>query len=170
VYTKDGGQSWTIPSQLTGDPSQEDVFPTMSRDADNSLHLVWMRDEQPGIFLINNIEIVNNAIMYADINIQDIFEGKVGINAQTAPVFTIGNVYPNPATNMVNIPVSMKNSAGVTVKVVDVMGKTVTVENNTMLPAGQNLLSLSVNNLTKGIYFCQVTANGQTVNKKIVVQ
>jgi hypothetical protein len=170
VYSRDGGDNWSNIMQLTGGAASEDVFPNVARDMDNNLHLVWMRDEQPGIFLVNNLEIVNNAMMYTTIDTSDIYSGALGMKEMKKPVFQTGSVYPNPASGLVNIPVTLTSSAGVSVTVTDMVGKTLFIQNNTMLPSGPNVLSIGVENLNPGFYFCQISAGGQTVTKKIVVQ
>lgn len=178
VYTTDGGETWSDIQAITGIAQQEDVFPSVARDiVDGKLHLTWMRDDQPGIFLVNEVEIVQNYMMYAAIPVDDILDNKLGLarvgideKAKVNNVFSIGEVYPNPASSMVTVPVNMKSAAFVSVKVIDMLGKTVSHENTTMLGAGKANLTLNVANLKAGVYFCQVNAGGYSTTQKIVVK
>lgn len=177
VFSTDGGATWSDIQSITSAPREEDVFPSVARDAaDGKLHLMWMRDVDPGIFLVNEGNITQNDIMYAAIPTDDIIEGRLGqvnvsINNQTANnLFTIGNAYPNPATGTVTIPVNLKSSAKVSVKVTDMLGKTLSMQNESTLGAGSSNLTLDLSNLTPGVYFCQVNAGGYSQTQKIVVR
>ncbi len=178
VYSKDNGVTWSDIQSITGVANEEDAFPSLARDVrDGKLHLVWLQDNEPGIFLVNEVEVLENRIMYAAISTDDILDNKLGrarVGIEKSKivnnVFSIGTVYPNPATSMVTVPVNMKSAAQVTVKVIDMLGKTVSAENRTALGAGNANLTLDVSTLTQGIYFCQVTAGGFTQTQKIVVR
>ncbi|MGZ5243795.1 MAG: T9SS type A sorting domain-containing protein, partial [Bacteroidia bacterium] len=178
VYSTDNGASWSEIQSITGSAQEEDVFPSVARDVvDGKLHLLWMRDEVPGIFLINEVEVVQNYMMYAAIPVDDILDNKLGLarvgideKNKLNNVFSIGEVYPNPASSMVTVPVNMKTAAQVSLKVIDMLGKTVSVENNATLGAGNANLTLDVANLKAGIYFCQVNAGGFSQTQKIVIQ
>ncbi|MGZ5303637.1 MAG: hypothetical protein ACXWDO_05965, partial [Bacteroidia bacterium] len=130
VYSTDNGASWSEIQSITGSAQEEDVFPSVARDVvDGKLHLLWMRDEVPGIFLINEVEVVQNYMMYAAIPVDDILDNKLGLarvgideKNKLNNVFSIGEVYPNPASSMVTVPVNMKTAAQVSLKVIDMLG------------------------------------------------
>lgn len=78
------------------------------------------------------------------------------------------NLYPNPATSYVNVQVEASDAQEFSAKVVDMMGKTVYVdqfEHN----GGTSMYQIPVNNLAKGVYFLHLNnSNGNTVKKFIV--
>jgi hypothetical protein len=78
------------------------------------------------------------------------------------------NVYPNPATSFVNVQVSTEDAQQFSAKVVDMMGKTVYM-NQFNHNGGEEIYQIPVNNLSKGVYFLHLnSSNGSTVQKFIV--
>lgn len=80
--------------------------------------------------------------------------GKCGLNTL--------NLYPNPAINYVYITDNLIGKKTISVKMIDgrEVLNTVSTDNNTRIDTG---------NLTSGIYFVTVTANGKTEFKKLVI-
>ena len=78
------------------------------------------------------------------------------------------NIYPNPATNYINVEVATDDAQDFNASIVDMMGKTVYSEqfgHN----GGTEIYNIPVNNLAKGIYFLHLNnANGNHVQKFIV--
>ena len=90
-------------------------------------------------------------------------EGEaVGLNETINPVY---NIFPNPASEYVCISSSMDANATVTFS--NIAGQTVKVV-NTNLTTGDN--TILVNDLTSGVYFCTVNANGFSHTTKVVVK
>ena len=78
------------------------------------------------------------------------------------------SVYPNPATSFVNVEVSSEEAQQFNAKVVDMMGKTVYVDQFNHL-GGTGMYTIDVNNLAKGVYFLHLSNdNGQSVQKFVV--
>lgn len=78
------------------------------------------------------------------------------------------NIYPNPATNYINVEVAAEDAQEFNASVVDMMGKTVYTDqfgHN----GGTESYKIPVNNLAKGIYFLHLNnANGSHVQKFVV--
>ena len=87
---------------------------------------------------------------------------EMGVNESIDVVY---NIFPNPATDYINISSSMDANATVTFS--NIAGQTVKVV-NTNLTTGSN--TIAVNDLTSGVYFCTVTANGYSHTTKVVVK
>ena len=78
------------------------------------------------------------------------------------------NVYPNPATSFVNIEVTSDKAQQFNASVVDMMGKTVYVDQFNH-DGGTGIYKINVNNLAKGVYFLHLNSeNGQSVQKIVV--
>lgn len=78
------------------------------------------------------------------------------------------NIYPNPATSFVNVQVSSDDAQQFNAKVVNMMGKTVYVDQFNH-DGGTSVYQIPVNNLAKGIYVLHLNnGNGSTVQKFIV--
>ncbi|MGE0561752.1 MAG: PA domain-containing protein [Flavobacteriales bacterium] len=75
--------------------------------------------------------------------------------------------YPNPASNLLTVPVRKKVEGKVLVEVFDLTGKLVLTENNTI---GNEALKLNVASISNGAYLLKLTfANGTTDQFKISV-
>lgn len=102
--------------------------------------------------------------MYVDnINIQHVSAG-VNNNDLTNGV----SVYPNPSTGLLNVSMNFAKAQTVTIKVMNVVGETISskvVEN-----VSSNMATLDLSNEAKGMYFVQITSDsGEKVVKKINV-
>jgi len=82
----------------------------------------------------------------------------LGTNNNTNTVFS---VYPNPANDYVNI--SSKNSGEITVSIFNILGKQVI--NTTIISE-----RLNIANLTTGVYLMNISQNGISSTKKLVVR
>ncbi len=89
-------------------------------------------------------------------------EEEIGVNETKDVVY---NIFPNPATEYICISSSM--DANATVTFTNIAGQTVKVVNKS-LATGDN--TIVVSDLTSGVYFCTVTANGYSHTSKVVVK
>ena len=85
----------------------------------------------------------------------------VGIkNVEAVKTF---NVFPNPATDVLNVEISTNNFDLVSVELVDMIGKTIaTVETN-------NKAVFNTSKITKGVYLVKVVSNNATIATSTVV-
>ncbi len=103
-----------------------------------------------------------NVFKYSPVGaISDESEG-VGIN-ETEDV--VRNIFPNPASEYICI--SSEKEANATITFANIAGQTVKVVNKN-LTTGDN--TIVINDLTSGVYFCTVTANGYSKTSKVVVK
>jgi hypothetical protein len=71
----------------------------------------------------------------------------------------IGNVYPNPVNDVLNVSVSAAKPEIATFSILDVTGKLIQKETKS-IGKGSSTLQVSTQNLPQGIYFLQVVSNG----------
>lgn len=88
---------------------------------------------------------------------------SVGINELASNVSF--NVYPNPATTIINLDLSELNNATTAIKLYDVTGKTVKAITTT-----EKTLSIDRGDLRNGIYFVQIIVDDKVLTKKIVLE
>ncbi len=77
--------------------------------------------------------------------------------------------YPNPFNPTTLIRFTIKNSGKVTLKVFDVLGREVAELLNTYHEAGSYEIPFDGSNLPSGVYFYNLTANGKSLTKKMVL-
>jgi hypothetical protein len=91
----------------------------------------------------------------------------LGLNKQTG----LSNVYvaPNPAQNELNIYVNVAAKQNANLSLIDVTGKVV-LELTMNLNAGKNQNTLSLSNISNGVYTLKITGDQQLFTQKIIKQ
>lgn len=96
----------------------------------------------------------NNA-WFDDINIT---QNSVGIDQglDSKAAFTM---FPNPATNMTNIALNLKESANITIEIYNNNGQVVYSANAGKLTVGEHTIAVSTENLANGVYMMSIKAD-----------
>ncbi|MFN0217155.1 MAG: T9SS type A sorting domain-containing protein [Saprospiraceae bacterium] len=108
------------------------------------------------IFIPNNLNLPAEERMEAPI-----------VNMQSSFTFT---VWPNPASDYVNIAFQLDEPAMVSYAVHDQAGRMVSEMSEQELSPGDYSERVSVREVLNGVYFVRAAVNGEQVTKKIVVQ
>ena len=82
---------------------------------------------------------------------------------------TSTRVYPNPATDVLNIEVNASQASEMSISVYNIMGQNV-MNKSVNLTTGMNTPSISTSELNSGIYFVTVKANGFENTMKFIVK
>lgn len=116
--------------------------------------------------LINNAEVVSN-IFYQDTYDSTLFQ--VGVNEGENTIYS--SVYPNPASEVVNIDLSLIHSGKVSVEILDLDGKTVLKQDEGLHSAGEFRATVSARDLSAGTYFLRVySGDEQNVHKLVIIK
>jgi hypothetical protein len=159
----------------------EDVYASVATVADSKLHLVFMQDDVPGIYIPGSPSVSSNPVntdtmIYEEISTTDILSDKVGLinlgvnNAYVNNLFNVSSVYPNPAKDQLSIELNLRDNSPVAVKVYNMLGQEIVSRNYGMTPTGNNILQLDMNSVPPGMYLCNITAGAYTLTKNIVIQ
>lgn len=81
----------------------------------------------------------------------------------------VTNVYPTPASNTANIDINLSGNASVSVKVTDLVGRTMFVANKGNMKKGAHTLNINTESLPTGIYIYQVIMNDQVSSGKLII-
>ena len=92
-----------------------------------------------------------------------------GVNEEGNHAFNL-SCYPNPSTDDVTISFSLPDYAQVQIEAYDINGRLVYSSEKTDYSAGQNLVTISSNNWTKGMYFLNLKANETAQTIKFIKQ
>ncbi len=191
LRSSDNGVTWCGPINVVdpdNDPMYdytEGVFAAISRHIDDKVHLVYQKDSSPGHALGtsgtdpqsgNESEIVYVTLPITDFNAFPAntcdslfyFPLNVGIK-ESKENGSIVNLYPNPATNSVNLLFNLSNAEKVNVRIYNVVGQELS-NFEKELPAGNNSLNINLENYKQGIYFVKSTIQGKLVTKKLVIE
>ena len=89
-----------------------------------------------------------------------------------SPVFNeVGQPYPSPADDYINIPFQLAEPDDISVMVVDITGKVVYNRSATLFGTGSNEISLETSRLPVGTYICTlIPSDGRSVTRKFMVQ
>jgi hypothetical protein len=77
------------------------------------------------------------------------------------------SIFPNPANEAINIAISLTNSENTVINVLDISGKIVKTMNLGNVQGEKNL-TISLDNMTTGVYFVEMTNEAGTQVKKFV--
>ncbi|MDA3865319.1 MAG: T9SS type A sorting domain-containing protein, partial [Salinivirgaceae bacterium] len=79
-------------------------------------------------------------------------------------------MYPNPASNVLNIQITTTMADEATVNVIDMQGRVVSSTKHLQAMKGENLLSINTQSFEAGIYIVNVTTSEFKNSKMIVIK
>jgi len=140
-----------------------------SQGVDGSFWFAYMEDSTPGLFVDGDGAPSTPNSLYA-VQITPTDEPFWGVKEQEAvnPMTSV-RVYPNPATDVLNIEVNASQSSAMSINVYNIMGQKV-MEQNVNVNAGVNVPTINTADFTSGIYFVTVKANGFENTMKFIVK
>lgn len=164
-----------------------EVYPTTSapRGMNGSFWVMYSEDQNIGLYLDytapggsstpnnNNMGVLTENYIYA-VKITPSPEDpgmetwSVEENEAVNPMTTT-RVYPNPATDVLNIEVNASQASEMSINVYNIMGQNV-MSKNVNINTGMNTRSISTSELNSGIYFVTVKANGFENTMKFIVK
>jgi len=180
ITSTDNGQTWSsegvdkYPTDLTVseeagfDAFTEYAFPSAARVADDFIHLTYISDESPGIFMnvldINYHPINNNRVVYLRLTPQL----NVGVQEvlQSGPSLL---VYPNPAQDLVQVGLNLDKTENVQLSVSNMLGQVVLAPGAFTLPAGKGSIQVNTSSLPEGIYLVNVKAGQKSYSSKVII-
>jgi hypothetical protein len=89
--------------------------------------------------------------------------------APTPPSFAITKLYPNPASDVLNIALTLPQAGEVTVELYDLTGRVVTSKDIQVASAGELSEQLDVHQLTNGVYTLRATQGCFSASERLVV-
>ena len=95
--------------------------------------------------------------------------GWDGVENEVVNPMTTTRVYPNPATDMMNIEINASYDADAVISVYNIMGQNV-MDMNVRVHTGINNTSVNASELSSGVYFVTVSSNGFSKTTKVVVK
>ena len=81
----------------------------------------------------------------------------------------VTNVYPTPASNTANIDINLSGNASVSVKVTDLVGRSMSIVNKGSMKKGAHTLNINTESLPTGIYIYQVIMNEEVSSGKLII-
>jgi hypothetical protein len=119
--------------------------------------------------------IANYGVMYAATHGRGIFQSVdfVGINDFDQPATAVLeslHLYPNPASDVIRITLSLERRADVSLEIVDLNGQKVKdIVHLSQVTAGKQEIQCKLDNLKSGTYLLIVTSDGQRKTSKFII-
>ena len=134
-----------------------------SADANIGLYMDYTSGENN-----NNMGELTENYIYA-VKVMPDMEGW-GVEEQEAVnPMTATRVYPNPASDVLNIEVNASQASEMSISVYNIMGQNV-MNQNVNITTGVNTRCINTSELNSGIYFVTVKANGFENTMKFIVK
>ena len=147
-----GGQSGSVPTVITDGQAvaQQFTYTVPATSERWRMHAVAVLIDQ-----------TNGQIVTAE----EVAIGEAGINELNAENVV---VYPNPATNVLNVSFDA-NASEYSIAVIDLQGRTVASANVSNV-SGQQTVAIPVAELAKGSYLVRVSSNGASTVQNVVIK
>lgn len=161
----------------------ESVFPALAANIVNGkINMWWQQDYTPGSEIKENSVSMSQAESYiyafsidADEigvynNIDEVWQGlwidSTGINNRNISGM---KMYPNPASESVNVTFSAENAENGQISVMNLMGQMV-YNSDVEVMEGYNLINIPVKQLNSGIYMVTIRTNTGISTQKLIVK
>ena len=159
VYSKSGSTLSTAPAN-TGQ-----YYPTSATDWRTETIDLSAYDGQSSVLIkFNGNSNYGNNLYIDNLRIVDATTSSIDENEVSATL----NLFPNPSNGFVNLEYISGKQGVVSISVMNTLGATVYSANG--VSNGSLNKTIDLSNLTKGIYFVNVSSNNGTTTKKLIVQ
>ncbi|MFT5725176.1 MAG: hypothetical protein ACI9JN_002299 [Bacteroidia bacterium] len=177
-FSLNDGKTWATTQNATQVRSREAVFASMSRRADDFVHLIFQMDDHPGTHFRESVIATfhsndTNGVYYAAIPLEDIIDSIIGVgsvhNIKRPKIFFVSQNRPNPFSNATNVVVYLRAGSDLTCTVTDATGKVVSTQKMGYKGAGNHSMLIQGSDLTSGVYFYTLRTKDSEVTKKMQV-
>ncbi len=174
----DGGETWLdnpmdiiAPGLVDDDdliPAMEAVYPSMARNVDDQIHIVYQLDFEPGTSLGTDSDPAETNFFYhLALDVADLVTSTEEV--VTPETFKFG-LAPNPTNGIVSVSYELPTSANASVSVRNMVGQEMMHFDQGDQLAGEYNFNLDVSNLANGVYLVSFQADNQITTKKLVVK
>ncbi|HTA62314.1 MAG TPA: C10 family peptidase [Bacteroidia bacterium] len=113
---------------------------------------------------------VGNNLYIDDINIVD-GGAQPALGIKNIETLVNLNLYPNPSTGVVNVDFNFSEKHSVALQVNDMLGRVIETMDAKTYQAGETTITLgSKTAYQTGVYFVNITVDGQKISKKVIVE
>ena len=161
----------------------ESVYPAVAANIVNGkIVMTWQQDYNAGSEIKENSSAMaqnesnifflsidaNDIGVYNNVNevSQGLWIDSTGISNR---IISGMKMYPNPASESVNVTFSSEEYADAVISVMNLMGQTVYTE-NVNIHEGYNMVTLSTNNFRSGVYMVNIKTDKGTSTQKLIVK
>ncbi|HKR06504.1 MAG TPA: T9SS type A sorting domain-containing protein [Bacteroidia bacterium] len=159
VMATDNGIWWSPPAFLAPTPFDEQVFPSMARDVNSTIKLIFQQDAEPGMAAWGDLDLFQaNSIYYLEFADSVILTGIPPV----AGIKNEINIYPNPFTESTQLSFNNAQHNLICINLLDISGRLI----KAYITTGSKFL-LSTSGIEKGIYVLHLI-NSSTSEMQVV--
>jgi len=147
----------------------ECVYPILATNSTDYLHLIYQADATPGTGVDEEHIYQENRMTYARVNKYEFFPWDIKDNQEKAAPLVVSQNYPNPATDVAFVNVTISVSDELKLEMRNMAGQTVLSMNKGLVYAGNHLFTINIKELSAGIYFYTVNTGNQSVTRKMII-
>ena len=168
------GSTWEEPFDLTGGDIHmfdECIYPQVANinPDDEYVHVFYSKDNTPGLALDEDHDWVDNQIVHLKASWNE-FGTVSNENGITAESHKVSQNYPNPVTGSATVDIELSEKANISFNIVNMVGQTVYTEERSAVNAGTHQFNINARDFETGVYFYNVTIDGQKTTKKMVIR
>jgi hypothetical protein len=167
-FSDDYGQTWSPYMDLNDNflnMFNENVYPSASPTVNDYVHVVYQSDNFPG----GAVRGENHG--YVDNNIVHLtFGTKTSVRENPANIVGLEQIYPNPASERVNVIVQVDRPVTANISLINMLGQQVLSTTREFGYIGAHNIEFNVSDFKSGIYFVRVQAGNNVVTRKLIVQ
>ncbi len=93
-----------------------------------------------------------------------------GISETGSNVVSKVAIYPNPCKESVNISLTLTESSKVKIELYDISGRLISATKETSMNEGTQEIKINTQDINKGFYFVNISASGNKISQKLIVQ
>lgn len=165
----DHGATWTDFVDITGSiihNFDECVFPSLSPTTDDYLHLIYQKDEEPGLAVRGDADPYgDNFMIYVKVP-----KVNVGINEVPPVITSVSQNFPNPVNGATKIVVNLNKASELGLEITNFVGQKVFEIPAAPALSGYHTFTIDATSFQPGIYMYTVKAGTQTITKKMIVK
>ncbi|MBE0643408.1 MAG: T9SS type A sorting domain-containing protein [Bacteroidetes bacterium] len=187
VMTTDGGGAWEIlngnlpatpVNTIALDPSNDSVLwigTDLKVFVTSNMGRTWdvLGDGMPIVSVQELVYHAPSGRLFAATHGRGIYElaAATPVESSGTPpdAMQLDQSYPNPGTTLTTIRYTLPMSGDVRLTITDAQGKRVALLAERFETAGTHTVQFDVSTLPKGVYFCQLSMQGETLTRKMVV-
>jgi hypothetical protein len=159
--------TWGDATFLTSAPV---VNTTISKTYSITLNPGWNKSKMEFVVFMNyyNASTGNDAREIINVSHISYEQIVVGVEENDLAISKLG-IHPNPTSGNINVNFELEQSENVTIEVLDLLGKSVSVQNFGTLVSGAQKLNMDLSDLNSGIYFVKINAGNKVTTQKVNV-
>ncbi len=174
AYSKNSGQTWSLPFKLIGNENVVELFPQLAEleIVNDSVHvnILYLWDTNPGGSVSGESDISICPWIYKALVIDPQF--PVGINATPGTVpgmFKLAQNYPNPFNPETTISFTLEKADDVTLAVFNISGQKVATLFSGRKNAGEHHVTFQGKNFSSGVYLYRLSNGAENLSRKMVL-